>query len=133
MTGARGTVYLIHFDLPYRHARHYLGWTRDLSARLSDHASGRGARLMAVVTAAGIGWDVVRTWNGTRSDERRLKRRGGRARLCPICLNSAPPAPYLAPAFRAATGREPFEEGDSALAAAARYARAWDLFRAEEL
>ncbi|MBB5085041.1 putative GIY-YIG superfamily endonuclease [Nonomuraea endophytica] len=30
-----GTVYLLHFAQPYRHARHYLGWTTDLQARLA--------------------------------------------------------------------------------------------------
>jgi hypothetical protein len=39
-----GTVYLLHFSAPYRHARHYTGWTDDLPARLTAHAAGRGAR-----------------------------------------------------------------------------------------
>lgn len=40
-----GTVYLLHFDRPYRHARHYLGWTpRAVSERVADHATGNGAR-----------------------------------------------------------------------------------------
>ena len=25
-----GVVYLVHFTEPYRHARHYTGWTADL-------------------------------------------------------------------------------------------------------
>ena len=33
-----GTVYLLHFDRPYRHARHYVGWTVDLPGRMSEHA-----------------------------------------------------------------------------------------------
>jgi hypothetical protein len=32
--GGPGTVYLIHFDVPYRRARHYTGWALDLDARL---------------------------------------------------------------------------------------------------
>jgi hypothetical protein len=57
---APGIVYLLHFDRPYRHARHYLGqWAQDLDARLADHDAGRGARLTAVVKAAGIGWTLV--------------------------------------------------------------------------
>jgi hypothetical protein len=34
-----GTVYLLHFDRPYRHARHYLGWAEDLDNRLAEHAA----------------------------------------------------------------------------------------------
>ncbi len=80
-----GTVYLLHFDRPYGHARHYTGWTTDLTARLAEHAAGRGARLLAVVTAAGIGWTLARTWTGTRALERSLKRWHGASRYCPIC------------------------------------------------
>lgn len=80
-----GTVYLLHFTVPYRHARHYTGWTADLDARLAEHAAGRGARLLAVVQQAGIGWSLARTWPGTRSRERALKRQGGASRRCPLC------------------------------------------------
>lgn len=84
-TGAVGVVYLLHFDTPYRHARHYTGWTTNLHTRLTDHANGRGARLLAVITEAGIGWQLARTWIGTRGTERQLKRSGGAARYCPCC------------------------------------------------
>ncbi|GAA0720645.1 hypothetical protein Drose_06915 [Dactylosporangium roseum] len=80
-----GIVYLLHFDRAFGHARHYTGWTRDLTARLAEHAAGRGARLLAVVHAAGIGWQLARTWEGTRADERALKRQGGASRRCPLC------------------------------------------------
>jgi hypothetical protein len=79
--------YLLHFDRPYCHARHYLGWTGyDLEQRLEHHVTGRGARLMQVITAAGIGFQVARVWPGaTRAFERRLKGYGSAARLCPLC------------------------------------------------
>lgn len=80
-----GTIYLIHFDSPYKHARHYIGWTTDLNARLAAHANGTGARLMEVITAAGIGWSLARTWTGTRSRERQIKNQGGASRCCPLC------------------------------------------------
>ncbi|SBW27308.1 endonuclease [Protofrankia symbiont of Coriaria ruscifolia] len=83
--GTVGTVYLIHFDRPYRHAAHYTGWTVDLDTRLAEHAAGRGARLLAVVQAAGIGWRLARTWPGTRSRERQIKKQGGASRFCPLC------------------------------------------------
>src|SRR4051812_12502200 len=83
--GVVGTIYLIHFDRPFGHATHYLGWTADLPARLEAHATGRGSRLMEVVTDAGITWKLARTWRGDRYRERRLKERGGKSRMCPLC------------------------------------------------
>lgn len=80
-----GVVYLVHFTRPYRHARHYTGWTADLDSRLAEHQAGRGARLLAVISQAGIEWTLARTWPGTRSRERQLKRQGGASRRCPIC------------------------------------------------
>lgn len=85
-----GTVYLIHFDRPYKHAVHYLGFVdggeAEVQARLDRHRSGQGARLMAVVTAAGIGWRLARTWPGyTRGQERKLKCRKSAPKLCPVC------------------------------------------------
>jgi predicted GIY-YIG superfamily endonuclease len=67
------TVYLIHFDRPYCHARHYLGFADNLAARLNEHSRGDGARLMEVIALAGIGWQVARTWSGDRKLEHRLK------------------------------------------------------------
>ena len=80
-----GTIYLIHFDRPFRHARHYLGWSSNFTRRLGHHRRGTGANLLKHVNAAGIGWRVVRTWTGDRHLERRLKSQGGHARLCPVC------------------------------------------------
>ncbi len=81
----RGIIYVLHFSEPYRHAKHYTGWTTDLPARLAQHAAGTGARLMEVITDAGISWTLAGTWEGTRALERQKKRRGGAARYCPIC------------------------------------------------
>ena len=81
-----GTCYLIHLDRPYKHARHYLGHAADLDARLAAHRAGNGARLMAVITAAGIGWQLARTWpDTTEGTERALKDRHDSPALCPIC------------------------------------------------
>lgn len=32
-----GTIYLLHFSKPYKHARHYIGYTDDLDKRLARH------------------------------------------------------------------------------------------------
>ena len=80
-----GTIYLIHFERPYKHARHYLGWAIDLEHRLRQHRAGHGARLLDVIQRAGIAWSLARTWSGTRTRERQLKRQGGASRCCPLC------------------------------------------------
>ena len=79
------TVYLIHFNKAYRHARHYIGFTTNLDKRITDHLCGMGARLMEVITDAGIEWRVARTWEGDRKLERRLKEWHNAALLCPLC------------------------------------------------
>jgi hypothetical protein len=84
-----GTVYLIHFDRPYKHARHYLGWSADPARRWDRHTAGAGSRLMAVIGEAGIGWRVTRVWVGSRAFERRLKQRKESPRLCPVCRPEA--------------------------------------------
>lgn len=87
MTGERGTIYLLHFDRPYKHAKHYLGWTTNLDQRLAQHTAGGAdsGRLMAVIKAAGIGFQLARVWTeATRDYERTLKGRG-KGRICPLC------------------------------------------------
>lgn len=86
MRSQPGVVYLLHFEQPYKHARHYLGYTAgELAERLREHQSGTGARIMAVVAGAGIAFTLVRTWAGTRKTERRLKKGGSSTRYCPTC------------------------------------------------
>jgi hypothetical protein len=81
-----GVVYLLHFQAPYRHARHYLGWTANLERRLARHQAGHGSPLVAAVVGAGIAVELAATWPGDRHDERRLHRRKNSPRqLCPIC------------------------------------------------
>jgi len=76
MTGQLGVIYMLHFSQPYKHARHYVGWTEDLLDRLDRHASGHGARLIAVITQAGIGFTLVRLCEGTRRTERAIEHHG---------------------------------------------------------
>lgn len=87
-------VYLLHFDRPYKHARHYLGFAEDverLHARVDAHyaatpGDGQHHRLMQVVRAAGISFTLARIWpTATRVDERRFKIDGHARRRCPIC------------------------------------------------
>ena len=85
-----GTVYLVHLDggLPMdarRTARHYVGWARNVDARLAHHRAGTGSKFLRVAGERGISFDVVRTWPGDRTLERRIKRRRNARRECPTC------------------------------------------------
>lgn len=94
-SGQPGTIYLLHFDRSFGHARHYLGWTTDLTKRLAAHGTCDGSALMRAVADAGIGWSLARTWPGDRYRERQLKGQGGRSRMCPLCRAHRAPPPSL--------------------------------------
>lgn len=82
-------VYLLCFKEKYKHAKHYIGYVSknsDLDRRMERHRKCQGARLIAVITKAGIGFDVARTWpDASRDFERKLKNRKNAKMLCPIC------------------------------------------------
>jgi hypothetical protein len=86
------TVYLLHFATPIGNpanpramAQHYIGWTSEPAKRLARHAAGDGAAIMRAVRDKGIGFEIARTWSGTRALERQLKRRKHASHFCPIC------------------------------------------------
>src|SRR5262249_16733436 len=78
-------------------------WTLDLLARLEAHRDGRGARLMEVITKAGITWQLARTWPGGRDRERAIKNRHEAPRLCPL----SPPRPHPLPTAPSAAPAPP--------------------------
>jgi predicted GIY-YIG superfamily endonuclease len=81
-------VYLIHFDKPFKYAKHYIGYCNDrgLKKRIDRHKSGDGAKLLRAVIQAGIDFNVVRTWDkADRAFERKLHKRKNTKRLCPVC------------------------------------------------
>lgn len=81
-----GCVYLLHFDKPYKHAMHYIGWAENLDKRIAHHRNGTGARLMQVLKAAGIGFSIAHVWpDQDKTFERKLKNRGSAKRFCPCC------------------------------------------------
>jgi len=83
--------YLIHFEIAYKHAAHYLGYSCDVRARIAAHEHGNGARLIAVIARHDIRWQVSRIWpNGGRALERKLKARHSGVRLCPVCQRKVP-------------------------------------------
>jgi predicted GIY-YIG superfamily endonuclease len=79
-------VYLIHFDKPLKHARHYLGYTENLPGRVQKHRNGQGAAFMKAIAQKGISWHVSRIWDGDRALERMLKDQHNASHLCPTCI-----------------------------------------------
>lgn len=83
--GQPGTVYLLHIEPAYRHARHYLAFSTDPPARVAEHIAGHGSPLIRAAIAAGCAADLAAACIGTRALERRLKRWKGSAAFCPRC------------------------------------------------
>ena len=88
------SVYLLCITPPYKHARHYVGWTegRTVDHRVNQHLSGgcKATPLVIAALMAGSRVALARRWEGDEFDrtfERRLKERGGKARAqrCPLC------------------------------------------------
>lgn len=102
-------VYLLHFDPPVAHARHYLGSTPDhnLHRRMQEHASGRGAKLTSVAAARGVRMTLARIWHAPdRTLERKMKVAKHLNRHCPVCQRGETDNPVLtAPAVLASLDR----------------------------
>jgi len=78
------TVYLIHFDKPYKHARHLIGVAY---GDVAQHIKHSGSPLMRAVNDAGITWRIAQLWKNAPEDlESKLRGRGDASRICPICL-----------------------------------------------
>ncbi len=87
VSNVQGTIYILHFEKPFKHARHYIGWAKDVKKRLKEHTNGnrKSCVLTHELKKAGIGFVVAQLIPGTRNDERTLKNRKNTPRLCPIC------------------------------------------------
>lgn len=86
------SVYLLHFSRPLGRISHYLGQTSrpDVMTRVGEHRAGRGPTITRGAIRAGAELLLARVWEGADSGlERRLKRRGGYRRLCPVCGGSS--------------------------------------------
>lgn len=90
-------IYLLHFDFPLKHARHYAGATTDLERRLNEHATGQGAAILRHLLKIGTGWRLANLW--TTNDalpfavEFAMKSQKNGPRYCPICR----PTNYIIP------------------------------------
>ena len=78
-------IYLIHFDTPYYHARHYIGFTNNITKRVEKHKRGTGSKLLRALREVNIPFHVVKTWEGDRKQERKLKNNKNALRICPVC------------------------------------------------
>lgn len=91
-----GALYLLHFDPPVQHARHYLGYVNGgqvgiqerVQRRLDEHRTSlsKGSPLVRAAVAQGSTITLARTWvPSDRTTERKLKNRKNAGQLCPIC------------------------------------------------
>lgn len=80
-------VYLLHFDPPVAHARHYVGLVREstVEERLGQHLTKKGSPLVRAAVEAGSVVTLVKTWPGDASLERHLKDAKNSHRHCPRC------------------------------------------------
>jgi len=91
-------VYLLHFDTPYAHAQHYLGYADKITHRVVRHQTGQASPLTRAARKAGIVLILARTWPGTnRYWERKLHNQHNNRRLCPICTPHAHTQPTQKP------------------------------------
>jgi predicted GIY-YIG superfamily endonuclease len=81
-----GTVYLLHFSRPYRHAGHYVGFTTDLERRLAQHRRGSTSPLVRCAVEDGIEIFLARRWESvTVAFEAWLHNTSHKRLACPIC------------------------------------------------
>lgn len=88
--GVVGSVYIIHFDRAFHHARHYVGWAQDnnVEERMLKHMNGQGSSLLRAVNGENIPWLIARVWhNADRNFERWLKNQKRTAMFCPHCTD----------------------------------------------
>lgn len=82
-------IYVLHFERAFHHARHYVGFAEeDVERRVREQLDGTGRRpspLVRAVRAAGIGVVVATVLEGSRDDERRIKRGAKTSSVCPLC------------------------------------------------
>ncbi len=111
------TVYVLHIDPPFKHARHYIGFTPDPTAdrRVSEHLNGlfKGTPLIKAALDAGHSVRLAHQFPGAnREFERWLKDRKDVRSWCPCCgVNTRPiPSPgSISDAYRRKKAREQAE------------------------
>ena len=87
------SIYLLHIDPPYKHAKHYCGFTPDLrvNRRAMEHIDGvrgKASPLILAALDAGCAVTIARRWEGAQHDriqERKIKNTRRVPDYCPVC------------------------------------------------
>jgi len=86
--------YILHFDRPFHHAKHYVGSADNVTERVAKHQSDQcDVKILIAAKAQGIGFTLAKTMRNSRkgrankTKEYRIKASGGVGKqgLCPIC------------------------------------------------
>lgn len=88
MTATKQGVYLLCFDTPYKHSKHYCGWGKNVHTRVDAQLQNKrtAAKFVKVVHRAGIKIHLARLWTGAdRKFERKLKDSHNLKHYCPRC------------------------------------------------
>lgn len=93
------TVYVLHIEPPYQHARHYTGYPpdKDASRRIREHldCTPRGSPLVRAAIEAGCDVQVAHVFKRVGRDfEKWLKTRRDHRKWCPCCGLKARPLPH---------------------------------------
>lgn len=91
-------VYVLHFDPPFKQAKHYVGFTdqEDVGDRIVEHLKGTGSRLVRAAVGAGVTIHIAHVFVGAdRHFERRIKRSTDVCRWCRMCGRHERPKPRI--------------------------------------
>jgi len=81
------STYILHFNTPLAHARHYVGCSAHIRHRINQHNKGNGSRITQVCVERGIEFVLARVFKGKdRKFERKLKRTHSVRDYCPLCM-----------------------------------------------
>jgi len=84
------TVYILHLESPFHHARHYTGFSkngRTLKVRVGHHENGTArCKFTDALHRNGIHFTLARIFKqADRNFERKLKKTHNVSRYCPVC------------------------------------------------
>lgn len=84
-------LYVLHFDKPYKHAKHYTGIAKNVLKRIALHKNGTGARLTQVLKENEISfrYNIIKefpNFSEAHAYEKYLKTKIKKPQnYCPIC------------------------------------------------
>jgi|ERR1043166_1145738 predicted GIY-YIG superfamily endonuclease len=84
------SVYVIHFDPPHKHAKHYTGIVLNVQERFTEHSNGTGGKLTKVAVENGTKLLLHTIKSGlsfydAHALEIKLKKRHKASGYCPTC------------------------------------------------